>query len=209
MIRRPPRSTLSSSSAASDVYKRQKKIRLSLPLYSSEQRIRKSPLDPYVHERAWAQRRLPRNVHDAVAAGAAGADEPLSVETLDEHLERAPLHLAVQLSLDLLLNHHEASEAKARLSRRDVLLPSERGCLRARRIRERKDSGEPHLFEQRERCGEVVVRLARKAHDDVGREREVRNGAVKRPHEVEILGARVLALHSAQHRVGARLDRQV
>src|SRR5664280_3873261 len=70
-----------------------KKIHLSLPLYSSEQRIRKSVLDPYVHERAWVQRRLPRNVHDAVAAGAAGADEPLSVETLDEHLELSLIHI--------------------------------------------------------------------------------------------------------------------
>src|ERR1039457_2215828 len=165
------------------------------PGYSSEQRIRKSPLDPYVHERAWAQRRLPRNVHDAVAAGAAGADEPLSVETLDEHLERAPLHLAVQLSLDLLLNHHEAREAKGRYSWRDVVLPAERGGLRARRVREGEDSGEPHPFEQRERCGEVVVRLARKAHDDVGRKRKMGNGVAKRCHEVEIFRACVLALH--------------
>src|SRR5450756_1033849 len=115
-----------------------------LPL--SDQRIRKAPLDLHVHESARTQRGLPRNVHDAIAAGAAGADAPLPVETLDEHFERAPLHLAVQLPLDLLLNRHEACEAKGRLSWRDVVLPPERGGLRARRIREREDSGEPHLL---------------------------------------------------------------
>ena len=97
------------------------------------------------------KRRLPRNVHDAVAAGTAGADAPLPVETFDEHFERPPFDLAVELPLDFLLNRHEAREATRRLWRRDVVFPAERGGPRARRIRERENSGEPHVFEERER----------------------------------------------------------
>ena len=80
---------------------------------------------------------------------------------------------------------------------------------RARRIHERIGGGEADLVHQRERVAEIVFGLARKADDEIGGEREIGAAGAQARDHVEIVFARMPAVHRRQNAVGAGLHRQM
>jgi hypothetical protein len=59
----------------------------------------------------------------------------------------------------------------------------QRGRARARAVLEENDAHEPHLVEQRHRLLEVLVGLAREAHDHVGGQDQIGARVAQRRHD--------------------------
>ena len=65
------------------------------------------------------------------------------------------------------------------------------------------------FVDTRERVGEHLLRLGRKARDQVGAERHFGAGLAQAAAQVDRVGARVAALHALQDHVVARLEAEV
>ena len=83
------------------------------------------------------------------------------------------------------------------------------GSARALGVDEREGGREGGLANQREGLEEVLLFLAREADDDVGREGEVWHRGAQPRDELEVLLARVAAVHGLQDARRAALDREV
>ena len=77
------------------------------------------------------------------------------------------------------------------------------------RIFEREGAGVADLVDQRERRSKIVLALAGEADDEIGGERHVRPRGAHARDGVEIVGARVAAVHGGEDAVGAGLHRKV
>ena len=86
-----------------------------------------------------------------------------------------------------------------------------RGGRRARAgaVLEGEGLGEADLLDQPHGRREVGVALAGKADDEVGRQRQVGPRRAQRVDEAAIVVGGVAAVHRLEHRIGARLHRQV
>ena len=128
----------------------------------------------------------------------------------DEDGHAAADEAAVVLAGDLLHEVEQGLVASAFFGRRHVVLVMLGGKgAGARRVLEDERLGEAHAAHEVHRRFEVVLGLAGKADDEVGRDRHVRPRGADHRHAVRILGSRVAALHPGQHRVGPRLGRHV
>ena len=79
----------------------------------------------------------------------------------------------------------------------------------SRRVDERECAVEPNRVDQRQRLLEVVLGLAGESHDEIGTQRQIRNGVAQRVHEPEIAIAVVRATHCLQDARRAGLRWQV
>src|SRR3990172_3001319 len=105
------------------------------------------------------------------------------------------------LELDLPLQIQESREPLALHGLRDIvrLLPSGEG-VRSLRVLEGVDAVELELLHEREGLAELSFCLAGKAHDEVCRDREVRNVLSRTPDLARVLLPRVSALHTTENR---------
>ena len=67
----------------------------------------------------------------------------------------------------------------------------------------------PGLGAHRQRVLEVLLRLAREPHDDVGRHRQVGDGRTRRTESLQVPLRGVAASHGTQHTVAPGLQRQM
>ena len=128
---------------------------------------------------------------------------------LDEHLLPRPDEAREVRRAELVGELEEAREPLALHLFRHVVAEPQRRGVRPRRVLEAEERHEADLAHERERLREVVLRLAREADDDVGRQREPRPRARQPLGARDVLGAGVAADHPAQHPVAPRLHRQV
>src|SRR5206468_2531383 len=121
---------------------------------------------------------------------------------------RRPLHenfldatdaLLVPNASDALRSLDEPFDALVLHLVRDLVRGHGRFGALPRRVDERVRAVEADLLDYLERLAEVVLGLAWKAHDDVGREREVGHGAAELVDESEVALARVRPPHRLEH----------
>ena len=79
----------------------------------------------------------------------------------------------------------------------------------ARRIHEGECAGVTNLVDQREGVAEIRLGFAGEADDEIGCEGEIRAARTKTRNHVEIILARMLAVHRRKDTVGTGLHRQV
>ena len=80
---------------------------------------------------------------------------------------------------------------------------------RTRRVDERESAVVADLLHDLERLAEVVLGLARKADDQVGAEREIRDRVAQPLDEQQVALAVVRSAHALEHSGRSRLQRQV
>ena len=108
-----------------------------------------------------------------------------------------------------LLDAEQLVQPAALLRRGHVVGQPRRRRARALAVGGREDLVVADGLEQPERRLVLGLGLAAEADDDVGRERDPGDRLADPAEPLEVVLDRVLAAHPAEHRVGARLDRQV
>src|SRR6266542_1496913 len=140
---------------------------------AAQEVVRVGPFDHHVQERS---RRLgPLEVHDLVRPGAP-LDAALAPGPLHQDLDGAPLVRAVALQRDAFLHRQQPVEPLLDDLPRDLVLERGGRGSGAGRVLERVRAVEPGLLHHPERPPEVLLGLAGEPHDDVGGERDPRNG---------------------------------
>ena len=91
----------------------------------------------------------------------------------------------------------------------DLAVAIRRGRTGACAIFEGIGLRELHRFHRMHRLLEILLRLARKAHDDICGKREVGARGAELFHDPVIVGHRVPAVHRLEHVVGPGLERQM
>src|SRR6185295_15893592 len=146
---------------------------------------------------------------DPMAGRAADLRSRLLAPTGDEHVEAPADELLVQLALDSVLDGEDLLKPRARDRRSHLAVEARSRGPGALGIAEREHDGKTDLFEEVERRLEVLVAFARKADDQVGREREVGPRGAQLADQIEVLGARVATAHATEHRIAPALNGQV
>src|SRR5208283_5118057 len=172
------------------------------------QRAGRGPIDPNRHQFA-GQARAAVEMHRAVSAGAAHPAQPLLVRALDqdlldgahEQLVPAPRVLLQQTQQDLIahlldLLRHLAGQSGGGRARADGIL---------------EDVGHVVIHRLEELAGlrEVLLGLAGKTDDDIGREMHVRADPAQIVDDLPVAFAGVGPVHGPEDAVAARLQRQV
>src|SRR5947209_5747807 len=129
--------------------------------------------------------------------------------SLHEHLERAPHEALGALARTALHDLHQALHALDLERMRYALVHARRLRAPARGEDEREGSVVADLLDDLQRLAEVILALAGKADDDVGRQRRVRDVLADQRHAVQIPLAVIRAPHRLEDARAARLQRQV
>ncbi len=107
--------------------------------------------------------------------------------------------LAVILSLYLSLTIQQDLQPLCFDLFRDAVFHGNRGRVWARRVFEGEDRIVPHLLQQRNGLLEVLVRLAGKADDNIGRQADRSTRCLDPCNTLQIPLTRILALHPLQY----------
>src|SRR2546426_894144 len=140
----------------------------------------------------------------------AGREQPAPLRLpLHQHLVRRADERDVLRARHLAHHGDEPLQPLPRHRVGDAVLELDgRGAI-PQRILEGVGVVEPNLTDERDRLLEVLLRLAREADDDVGRERDPGDGAPQRRRDLEVALPRVAAQHPPEHSVRAALHREV
>src|SRR5580704_18860881 len=79
-------------------------------------------------------------------------------------------------------------------------------CAWPPRILERERAGEPDVGDQAQCFGEIALGFTGKADDEVRCQSKIGPRLAQPPHDIEIIGAGVVAVHGRENSIGARLD---
>src|SRR5947207_11170125 len=157
-----------------------------------------------------ARRRRAGEVDGRVAARAtAQALGVGAARAFDEDFLDAADALAVAPPGDALDDFHEALDPFALDLVGDVVGHRRRLGAGARRVDEREGPVVADFLDCAERLLKLGVGLAREADDQVGRQREVRDGCAELGDEPQVALPRVRAAHRLEHACRPRLQRQV
>src|SRR5262249_15285555 len=163
------------------------------------------PSHPNANVRA-RRKRVPGSldVNDSVARCPAGG-VALAVPALDQDLELPSDKATVGLGLKVFLERKKASQSVFGHRRGNGLLspPPRRGRSRPGRIAEGEDVGKADPTDELECRGEVVLRLPRETHDEIGGDRNLRQAAADAFDGLDVTRAVVPPLHAKENAVGA------
>jgi len=123
---------------------------------------------------------------------------PRGVDGVDQDLDLAADPGFIPFEPDRLLDRQEGVEAAAFDIRRHVVGEPRRRRPRPRRIRRREDLVVADGLEQRQGRLELGLGLAAETHDDVGRDRDPRDGLADPGQAFLVVLDRVLAAHPVQ-----------
>ena len=139
-------------------------------------------------------------VHCAALTGVRGVDEHI----LHGAVQRLHFRLA-----DFVLQCYHAGEALLLHLTRHVVFHLRGHGAGPRRIFKGEELHEAHLAQAVQRALEVLLRLAREAHDQVRTQLHARRDSLQIPHLRDVLVQRVVTAHFLEQAVGTRLERQV
>ena len=108
-----------------------------------------------------------------------------------------------------MLDRDQPLEPPALLRLGHRLRPAPRAGVGSRRVLEQERAVVADLAQQGHGALEVLLGLAREAHDDVGAERDPGDARAQRGDDLAVALDRVGALHRREHAIRARLERQV
>ena len=148
-------------------------------------------------------------MHDEVVRGSSGDIAGLPVFLLGENLGDLPGKPSAHPLRALLHGRKKPVKPLVRDLVRHLVRVGSRRCAGPLRIDKRERAVKAHLPHQRERSLEILLRLPRKADDDVGGEGNIRHGRAELLHQTQIMRPVIVPVHFLKKPVAPGLHRKM